>query len=150
MSSPVYLMTHGKTVSQGFAARTADGGARRALTTHCQPCLTVPLLCSRGSGLQVEGADQVEGGIAEGHAVDTGPQVKDVSLPAALPGEAVKDVLLQVDAEALAAGVAAVDRARAASLRAPAAQPGRKAELIRTRPTDHVLDLFCRLEARPV
>src|SRR6266446_2121972 len=40
--------------------------------------LTVPLLCSlRWCGFQVEGAYQIEGGITQGQAFDTGPQVDD-------------------------------------------------------------------------
>jgi hypothetical protein len=80
----------------------------------------VPLLCS-GCGFKVERADQVEGGFAERHAFDAGPQVDHVSLLAAARIEAMEDVLVQVHTERATAAITAVDRTRAAALRAAAA-----------------------------
>ena len=77
--------------------------------------LTLPLLCC-GRGFEVERADQVEGGIAQGHHLDTGPEVNDVALLAAGGVEAVEDVVAEVDAEGAAAAVAAMNRAGAAAL----------------------------------
>src|SRR5262249_53050836 len=72
-----------------------DAGAMRV---HMQPCLTVPLLCC-GRGFEVEGCHQVEGRLAQAEVFDGGPQVDDIALPATRRMEALKDVLVQVDAE---------------------------------------------------
>src|SRR6266404_3562047 len=85
--------------------------------------LTVPLLCSlRWCGFQVEGAYQIEGGITQGQAFDTGPQVDDVAFLATGGVEAVEDALLQMHAEGTATGVATVERAGATTLGSAAAQ----------------------------
>jgi hypothetical protein len=54
--------------------------------------------------------------------VDTGPQVDDISFLAAGLVMAAEDVVREMDAEALATGVAAVDGTGAAFLWAAAAQ----------------------------
>src|SRR5262245_36127241 len=56
--------------------------------------------------------------------MDARPQVDDVASVAALRGEALEDVVGQMHAERAAARVAAVDRTRAAALRAVAARAG--------------------------
>src|SRR6516165_11793655 len=92
-------------------ARTAvaEGASASRKTTYTEPCLTVPLLCWRG-GLELEGCDQIHGGLTQAQAVQRGPQVDDVALVAARLVEALEDVVAEVDAEGASAGVAAVDR----------------------------------------
>jgi hypothetical protein len=92
--------------------------------------LTVPLLGSGRRGFEAEGGDEIEGGLAQGHAGDGGPQIDEVALLAAGVVEALEDVLFQVDAESFAPAVAAVQRTRATALGAAATQAGRQAELI--------------------
>ena len=69
----------------------------------------------------MEGLDQVQGGMSEGHAVQGSPEVDDVALLGAGGIEALEDVLAQVDAEGAAACVAAVDGTGPAPLQAAAA-----------------------------
>src|SRR5262245_39421025 len=114
MSSPVFVMTGGRRVS--LPRRGAHRGrVRRPAPDSWQaplgPFLTVPLLCCRArDGFEAEGLHQVEGGVAQRHPFDSGPQVDHVPLAAALPGEAPEDVVAQMHTEGAAARVAAVDR----------------------------------------
>src|SRR6516165_12420483 len=79
--------------------------------------LTVPLLWF-GRRLQAEGANQIQGGVAQAHPVQRCPQVDHVSL-ALTPGvKALVLVQIQVHAERTAAAIAAMNRASAAPLRA--------------------------------
>src|SRR5205823_11005081 len=77
-----------------------------------------------------EGADQVQRRLPQSVAVDCGPQVDDVPLPAALLVETGQDILVQVDAEGPAAGITSMQRTGAAPLRTAAAQPVRQAQRI--------------------
>src|SRR6187402_2300166 len=112
MSRPVFVMT-GRTVL--MPRRGAHGGrVQRPAPDYwwasLAPFLTVPLLCCRaGDGFEAKGLHQVEGRVAQGQPLDGGPQVDHVALAAALPGEALEDVVVQVHAEGAAARVAAVD-----------------------------------------
>src|SRR6266550_210240 len=84
MSSLLYLMRQGEKGKRCIGARTGRRPARqrfcRMLTVHRS--LTLPLLCS-GCRFEIERAEQVGGGFAQGHALDTGPEVDGVALPAA-------------------------------------------------------------------
>ena len=79
---------------------------------------------------EIEGADQVEGGFAQGHPLDTGPEVDDVALLAAGGVEAVEDVVGQVDAERAAAAVATMDGTGSTALRAAAPEAWQQPEVI--------------------
>ena len=70
---------------------------------------------------------EVERRVTQRQAMHCGPQVDDVALLTALPVEALEDVGVQVDAEGLAASVAAVQWARAALLGALSPQPAGQA-----------------------
>src|SRR5262249_49037834 len=111
MSSPVYVMTHGQTADTTDSGAHGErrGAASRFVAARRQPCLTVASSLF-GGGFEVEGLHQVESGIAEGQALDSGPQVDDVSLLGAVGVVAAKDVVAEVHAEALTAAVAAMER----------------------------------------
>src|SRR5260370_5712874 len=121
MSRRLYLMRQGEQGKRCIGARTESGSARercfREYVVHRSS--TLPLLCS-GCRFEIERADQIEGGFAQGHALDTGPEVNDVALLAADGVEAVEDVVGQVDAERAATAVATMDRTGATALLAPA------------------------------
>src|SRR5260370_32917473 len=124
MSSPVSVMTEGGAVEQAIAARTRPTDPRGVGSwyVHANRSLTVPLLCSlRWCGFQVEGAYQIEGGITQGQALDTGPQVDDVAFLGARRVEALKDAVVEMHAEGAAASVAPVERASATALATAAA-----------------------------
>jgi len=78
----------------------------------------------------MERADQVEGGFAQRHPLDTGPEVDDVALLAAGGVEAVEGVVGQVDAERAAAAVATMDGTGSTALRATAAEARQQPEVI--------------------
>ena len=80
--------------------------------------------------LQVEGVDQIESRLPQGHAVHGGPEVDHVAFLAAGSVETVEDVFLEVDAEGLSAAVAAVERAGPFTLRAAATETMEKPELV--------------------
>ena len=61
---------------------------------------------------------------------DSGPQVNHVALLAALRVEALKHVVVEVDAEGAAAAIAAMDRTGAAPLRTAAPQARRQTQMI--------------------
>src|SRR5262245_11109025 len=149
MSRAVPVMTGGRAVL--VPRRGAHGGRAQRPTPDSsrasrEPFLTVPLLCCRaGNGFQAEGLYQIKGGVAQGQAVDAGPQVDHVSLAAALPGEALEDAVGEVHTEGAAACVAAVDRTGAAALRALATQARRQAELV-----EHGRDRQLPLDVREV
>jgi hypothetical protein len=113
---------------QSWRARGACRRRAEFRRRECQPCLTVPLLCSWG-GFEVEGLHQVNGSLAQGHLVQGGPQVDDVAFLGAGRALALEDVVGQLDAEGSAAAVGAVDRTGAAPLRAVAAQACGQAEM---------------------
>ena len=73
---------------------------------------------------------EIEGGFTQGQAVEGGPQVNDVALFGAGGVEALEDVVAQMDAEALTAAIAAVQRAGATALQSAPLQAGGQAELI--------------------
>src|SRR6516165_664893 len=91
--------------------------------------LTVPLLCS-GRRLQAEGANQIQGGVAQAHPVQRRPQVDHVPLALTLGVKALVLVQVQVHAEGAAAAIAAMNRAGTAPLRAAPPQTLRQAEVI--------------------
>src|SRR5215469_3515493 len=147
MSSPVPVMTgglNGVSAAARSARRTVQRPTPDSSRASPEPFLTVPLLCCRvGDGFEAERLHQVEGSGAQGQTVDASPQVDRVALAAALRGEALDDVLGEMHAEGAAAGIAAVDRTRAAALRALAAQPRRQAEVVE-HPRDRQLPLDVR------
>src|SRR5947209_18956354 len=129
MSRPLYLMRQGEMGKRRIGARTESGSARQRCFRRraFHRSLTLPLLCS-GCRFEIEGADQVEGGFAQGHALDTGPEVNDVALLAAGGVEAVEDVVGQLDAEGAAAAVATVEGTGATALWAAAPQARQQPE----------------------
>src|SRR5262245_17536579 len=123
MSSLVFVMTKGFADFSAppllISARTvpmhAFGHVDAFGPFQVNRALTVPLLWSFGWGrLQVEGAGQVEGGLAQILVVQLRPQVEHIALGFALV--AAEDVVVEVDAEGAAATVPPVDRAGAALL----------------------------------
>src|SRR5947209_10226291 len=131
MSSLLYLMRQGEKGKRCIGART---GRRPAQQRFCRRLtvnrsLTLPLLCS-GCRFEIEPADQVEGGLAQRHPLDTGPEVNDVALLAAGGVEAVEDVVGQVDAERAAAAVATMDGTGTAALGAAAPEARQQPEVI--------------------
>src|SRR5215471_11075592 len=124
MSRSVFRMTARCERLEAWRGRRENVPCKRwsVRIAYVERALTVPLPCSWcGCGFEVEGTDEVEGGFAERHALDTGPQINHVTFFGASSIEAVEDVLVQVDAEGSAAAIAAVDRAGAAALRTVAA-----------------------------
>ena len=83
-----------------------------------------------GRRFQVERLHQVQRRLAQAQVMQLGPQVDDIAVLAARLVEAVEDVVIQVDAEGAAAGIAAVERAGTAALRAGPPQPGRQAQVL--------------------
>jgi len=91
--------------------RGAQGG--RGASDHSDCCQanrssTVPLLCCR-HGFEVEGTDEVEGGVRQAQAKQRRTQFEHVAVtPIASVGAPIR-VQAEVDAEGTAAAIAAMD-----------------------------------------
>ena len=74
--------------------------------------------------------NQIERCLAQGPAVNGRPQINHVSLLSAFLVKALKDILVQVDAEGPAPSVTTMQRTGAPLLGTPPPQPGQQAQLV--------------------
>jgi hypothetical protein len=100
------------------------------MAVRTQALSTVPLLYCRWE-FEVKDVDEVEGGVAQLHTLEPRPEIDDVALDAAGRIETVKDVLVELDGESAALGLAVlvVHGTGAAALPATAFQVRRQAQV---------------------
>src|SRR5262245_42315013 len=114
-----------------FSRTRAHCGRQGSWQDVTLPISTVPLLCSQG-GFEIEDVDEVKGSFAQVEALEQCPQVDDVALDAAGRIEAIEGVLVELDSEGAALGLAVlvVDGTGATTLATAAFEVGRQAKVL--------------------